>query len=211
MEKSLGKCLVYLRIQIPLKLWRFLMFKQHLGIWLWLWWDGTMDEASFGVWWCRHRLVCDSGERGGGSPVMEGEKASCPQPVTFPARPGPQSASWLPSNVLAQHGHRAKANHAPQPIMLQTYAAIDSPPANVWCYAVLWAQPMLSQCVLTMSGVKALDFALNLARHNFFPPSFLLQSCSAACLVLALNRRWGKVLLKSSQERRSVCMEYDPA
>ena len=69
---------------------------------------------------------------------MEGERASCPQPVTFPARPGPQSASWLPSNVLAQHGHRAKANHAPQPIMLQTYAAIDSPPCKcmVLCHVM---------------------------------------------------------------------------
>ena len=76
---------------------------------------------------------------------------------------------------------------------------------------MLWAQPMQSQCVLTMSGVKALDFALYLPHHNFSPPSFLLQSCSAACLVLALNRRWGNMCLWSSKllgrDDLSVCLE----
>ena len=53
-------------------------------------------------------------ERGGEETVMEGERASCPQPVTFSAR-APVSLR------TAQHGHRAKANHAHRPIMLQTY------------------------------------------------------------------------------------------
>ena len=105
------------------------------------WFVESVDEASFGVWRCRHRLVCDSGEWEGEGSVMEGERPSCPQLVTFPHVPSPNSATaWL---MVTQQ----TVNHH-QYLWLQSYrvAGCNSPPVKcmVLCHVIVttYAKPV---------------------------------------------------------------------
>ena len=148
-----------------------------------------MDGASFGVWWCRHRLVCDSGGREGRRLWWKGKGQAVPSLSLSPSANPPLQ----PQSACPAWSHRPSKACTPAynaSNLWRSCTAIDSPAkCMVLCHvmATAYAKPVCVHNVCRQTAWlcivgQAITFLLAAFFCNPHP----------AYLVLALNRRWWK-------------------